>query len=418
MPPPIELMGHDDFVYDVIFSPDGNFLASASWDRKINLWDVRAVTSDNPSIAPTTLTGHSGQVVKLAFNSDGQLLFSASLDGSIRVWNAEVDGFVLLACREVHRNLSWDEWKRYLEGDEYRLTCPDLPVHPTYIESALELAQRQDIEGAVARLENAIALGAELGFEPEAKARAEAGRGIINNGLRQAELGNIMAAQNAFVEAQELGESVEIRGEEWQQLCFLGNAWEETAVVLDACATAVDLSVNSDDIIFNQELCRMARTPSLTSTMLPACDRVVELAADTEDAYLAYQVCQLPNDIDGFSATVAPLCELAASQTQTITVRTSNEGFVAAGQGELWSFEGTEGQLVTIGLTAVADSLDTYLILIGPEGDVIAENDDIDPGVNVDSQLEGIALPATGIYTIVVRGFDEASLGAYTITLE
>ena len=415
--PPIVLRGHNDYVYDVTFNPDGLSLASSSWDRTINLWDVQALTSGSSAVAPTVLSGHTGQVVKLAYNADGQLLLSASLDGSARIWNPNVDGFVLLACREVHRNLSWDEWLRYVgEDDPYDLTCADLPIHPSYIASARELARRQDIEGAVARFEHAIALGAELDFEPEAEARAEAGQGIVDDGLRQAELGNIGPAYNAFLEAQALGESVEISGEEWQSLCELGAAWGETAVVLDACTTAVNLAIDSDDIATNQSLCHLAENSELTDVMLPACQQLAQLTTESQDAYLAFQVCQLQNTISSLSATVAPLCDLAISQTHMITVGLTAEGYIASGQGELWSFEGEEGQSVTIDVTAVASSLDTYLILVGPDGEIVDENDDF--GDSFDSRLENIILSTTGSYTIVVRGFDEVSIGAYTITLD
>ncbi len=413
---PIDLIGHDDFVYDVVFSPDSNFLASSGWDRKINLWDIQAITADQPSIAPSALLGHSGQVVKLAFNADGQLLFSASLDETVRVWNAEVDGFVLLACREVHRNLSWAEWQRYLEGDEYRLTCPDLPVHPSYIESARELARRQEIDEAVVRFEHAIALGAELDFDPDTEARTEAVQGILQNGLRLAEQGHIREAVTAFTEAQNLDTSAEIGAEQWYQLCELGTEWGETAVVMGACVAAVSQATSGQDVVLNQQLCGLGRMPELTDTVRPACEHVAALASDTEDGYLAYQICQLRETVDGITIMVAPLCDLAASQTQTITVRTSAEGLITNGQGELWAFEGAEGQRVTIGVTAVAESLDTYLILIGPDGTIIDENDDF--GDSLDSRLENVTLPAAGTYLIVVRGFDETSSGTYTIALE
>jgi WD40 repeat protein len=416
--PPINLFGHDDFVFDVVFSPDSNTLASSSWDRTIDFWDIRAAV-DKPAVAPITLRGHTGQVVDLVYNADGQRLISASLDGSARVWNAKVDSFVAAACSQVHRNLSWDEWERYLEGDPiYNLPCPELPVHPSFIESARELAGLQDIAGAVARFERAIELGAELNFDPETEARRLAVEGIVNSGLRRAEQGDLVAAVAAFTEAQNVDDSVTISGEQWQQLCSLGHERGETAVVLEACQMAVNLAVAGDDISLNQRLCRLAVAPELVTAMTPACDRLVELAANSDDAYFAFQTCRLQDSIDTISAVVTPVCELAASLTHTITVGMSAQSFITSGQGELWSFEGEEGEEVTIGLTADSISLDPYLILFGPSGEVIAENDDIDPGVMRDSLLEGIILPASGSYIIVARGFDETSAGAYTIRLE
>ena len=415
--PPINLFGHNDYVFDVIFSPDGNTLASGSWDRTIDFWDVQAAL-EKPAVAPITLRGHMGQIVDLAYNPDGQRLFSASLDGTARVWYAEVDSFIAVACRQVHRNLSWDEWERYLENDLYDLPCPELPVHPSFIESAAELARMQNIEAAVARFERAVELGADLDFDPEVEARQLAVEGKVNDGLRRAEQGDLRAAMAAFTEAQSLDESVEISGEQWQQLCALGNERGDTAVVLSACETAVDLAVAGNNLDLNQTLCLLARSPELVNTMVPACRRLAELVTDSEDAYLAFQTCQLQDSINTVSAIVAPACNLATSLTHTITVGMTAQGFVAVGQGELWSFEGSEGQEVTIRLTADSPSLDPYLTLFAPDGEIIAENDDIDLGVDVNSLLEGIILPESGSYIIVARGLDESSVGPYTITLE
>ncbi len=77
------LNGHKDWVQSVAFSPDGKWLASASADRSIKVWDV--VTG-----APLgTLRGHEGAINALAYSPEGKWLASASDDGSVRLW----DGF-------------------------------------------------------------------------------------------------------------------------------------------------------------------------------------------------------------------------------------------------------------------------------------------------------------------------------------
>ena len=60
------LEGHTDLVNSVAFSPDGNNLASGSWDRRIRLWD--AATGK----LLQTLEGHTAYVSSVAFSPDGK----------------------------------------------------------------------------------------------------------------------------------------------------------------------------------------------------------------------------------------------------------------------------------------------------------------------------------------------------------
>ncbi|WP_341526503.1 serine/threonine-protein kinase [Nostoc sp. UHCC 0302] len=64
----------------LIFSPDGQILASSSNDNTIKLWDVASGNEIG------TLTGHSSQVNSILFSRDGQILVSAANDGSIKIW--------------------------------------------------------------------------------------------------------------------------------------------------------------------------------------------------------------------------------------------------------------------------------------------------------------------------------------------
>lgn len=75
------LTGHTDWVEAIAFSPDGERLASASWDATIRLWDTGTGTHKQ------TLTGHTGGVGSVSFSPDGQTLASGSMDSSIRLWD-------------------------------------------------------------------------------------------------------------------------------------------------------------------------------------------------------------------------------------------------------------------------------------------------------------------------------------------
>jgi WD40 repeat protein len=66
----------------VAFSPDGQWLASGSYDHTVRVWAV--VTGQEVR----RLEGHGAAVWSVAFSPNGQWLASGSEDGTVRVWAA------------------------------------------------------------------------------------------------------------------------------------------------------------------------------------------------------------------------------------------------------------------------------------------------------------------------------------------
>ena len=77
------LEGHPLNIHSVAWSPNGRLLASGSWDKTIKVWDVET------GKLRRTLTGHSGTVFSVAWSPDGRLLASGSSDRTVRLWDLE-----------------------------------------------------------------------------------------------------------------------------------------------------------------------------------------------------------------------------------------------------------------------------------------------------------------------------------------
>jgi WD40 repeat protein len=73
---------HSGSAWAVAFSPDGHTLATGGNDATIKLWNLASLQQT------ATLRGHTGPIDGLAFSRDGTLLASCSGDGTARLWRA------------------------------------------------------------------------------------------------------------------------------------------------------------------------------------------------------------------------------------------------------------------------------------------------------------------------------------------
>ncbi|KAK1259214.1 hypothetical protein QJS04_geneDACA010205 [Acorus gramineus] len=79
--PKARLTGHQQLVNHVYFSPDGQWIASASFDKSVKLWN------GNTGAFVAAFRGHVGPVYQISWSADSRLLLSGSKDSTLKVWD-------------------------------------------------------------------------------------------------------------------------------------------------------------------------------------------------------------------------------------------------------------------------------------------------------------------------------------------
>lgn len=94
---------HTDVIYGLAFSPDGQWIASASADKFMKVHSVETGTMAK------SFEGHTGHVLAVAWNKDGKQLATASADKSIKVWSFE-SGERIRSIGRHDREITSLEW--------------------------------------------------------------------------------------------------------------------------------------------------------------------------------------------------------------------------------------------------------------------------------------------------------------------
>ncbi|MCP4700100.1 MAG: AAA family ATPase [Gammaproteobacteria bacterium] len=129
----LSFTGHTELISSVAFSPDGKILATSSWDNTARLWKMGAgrlegtESSKYRKIVPILwfieLRGHTDFVHSVAFSPDGQWLATASTDKTVRLWP------VFTKLEEMVDYARQVLPPRQVKGEEnlpgYRLSCAE-----------------------------------------------------------------------------------------------------------------------------------------------------------------------------------------------------------------------------------------------------------------------------------------------------
>ena len=116
---PIRLVGHSSPIEDLKFSTDGRFIASASRDKTVRLWQ-----RSNYTAQPIKLDDHPDWVFTVAFSPDNSQVLAGTKEEVVRAWPTDIEVMADKLCAEVKGNMTQDEWDTYVAKDiDYQKTC-------------------------------------------------------------------------------------------------------------------------------------------------------------------------------------------------------------------------------------------------------------------------------------------------------
>jgi WD40 repeat protein len=105
---------------DISFDPSGDtFVTSGGSDGFPKLW-----TTSTLQQLGSDLPGDPGAWVNQAYTPDGRDIIVVSQTGRGWIWPATLGQWEQRACQVAGRNLTQEEWSRYVTGKPYSTICP------------------------------------------------------------------------------------------------------------------------------------------------------------------------------------------------------------------------------------------------------------------------------------------------------
>lgn len=116
---PSELIGHTSEIDQIEFSTDGRFIATASKDKTVKLWN-----RNEPNTQPIDLRDHPTWVWTIAFSPDNNQILAGTRESVVRAWPTTIEAMSDKICSQIDRNFTKDEWIRFVSEDiDYEKTC-------------------------------------------------------------------------------------------------------------------------------------------------------------------------------------------------------------------------------------------------------------------------------------------------------
>lgn len=133
------LPGHSSQIEDIKFNHAGTFMASASKDYSVRLWNFKQLTQ------PPILMSDHDWVWSVAFTPDDSQLMvginsvrqkATGVDETIHAYPTNFEVMTNILCEKAGRNMSQEEWNTYVKEDlDYEKTCANYPGIQSSVKS-------------------------------------------------------------------------------------------------------------------------------------------------------------------------------------------------------------------------------------------------------------------------------------------
>jgi WD40 repeat protein len=105
---------HTSTVNDIAFTPNGKLLATSSSDWSIHLWNSSSLSQQQQ---PIVINDFDSWVLAIRFTNDGKRLVACGADKTVRIRNVDTADLYAELQKKVKRNLTVDEWNKYIGKD-------------------------------------------------------------------------------------------------------------------------------------------------------------------------------------------------------------------------------------------------------------------------------------------------------------
>jgi len=129
-----DLSGHTSTIEQIKFNHAGNFMATASKDKTVRLWNLNRLKEQ-----PIVLSDHADWVWSATFTPDDEQVLASvhsstetvkGVEHTIHAWPTKIPMMSDILCGNVKRNITKDEWEIFAGDDlPYESTCAALPAN-------------------------------------------------------------------------------------------------------------------------------------------------------------------------------------------------------------------------------------------------------------------------------------------------